>query len=263
MFQDLKNSTFKANEVFLRAVFVLRKHYFSIAGLCFLLFVTSNLSSYLAFTTQETLDFSFRVLLCLLFLTLFFGTQLVLIKRAILLARGIEHSYLKNYIPSTRQFISFLLGFVVYSLLLGIVYFVTSILTFPLVYMGASVDTVSYEVNPFLTGMFMLFVLMRITFFPYFIVDKEFNLFRSFRMSLALTRGNVMKIFLLVLALGTTYLLQVLSEYLSYFILAKIFSFINTFVVIPSVSIVMAMAYNDMMDEYSGEEDPKLLENII
>lgn len=263
MLQDLKNSTFKANDVFLRAVSVLRKHYFSIAGLCFLLFITSNLSSYLAFSLQDTLSFSVRALLCLLFLILFFGTQLVLIKRAIFLARGGQHSLLKNYIPTTKQFLSFLSGFVVYSVLLGVVYLLTSALTFPLVYMGISIETMSFEVNPFLTGLIMLFVLMRITFFPYFIVDKEFSLWRSFRMSLALTRGNVMKLFFLVLALGTTYLLQVSCEYFSYFILAKLFSFINTFVVIPSVSIVMAMAYNDMMDEYTGGDDPELLKNII
>lgn len=263
MLDYLKNSTFKANEVIQRAKAILKSHYFSIAGLCLLLFITSNSSSYLAFTLQDSQGYWLKILMCILFLTLFFGTQLVLIKRAILLANGVKHAEFMSYIPSTKQFISFLLGFVLYSFLVGVVYFVTSALTFPLVYLGVEMERLSLEINPFLTGLIMMFILLRITFYPYFIVDKQFTLFRACRSSVALTRGNVMKLLLIVLALGTAYMLQASCEYFGYFIMAKVFSFINTFVVIPSVSVVMAIAYTDMMNDYSGGEDPKLLENII
>jgi len=263
MLQYLKQSTFKANEVFMKAIGLLKSHYFSIAGLCFLLFITSSLSSYLAFTLAEASGGVVKGLLCFVFVTLFFGTQLVLIKRALLLARGVEHADLKDYIPSAKQFVNFLMGFILYSFLLGIVYLLSSLLSFPLLYLGADMETLSMEVNPFLTGLIMMFVLLRITFFPYFIVDKKYNLFRACRLSIALTKGNVLNLLLLLFVVGTAYMLQVSFEYLGYFIIAKIFSAINTFVIIPSVSLVMATAYHNMMKDYKGGDDPQLLKNII
>ncbi|GHE48784.1 hypothetical protein [Sphingobacterium griseoflavum] len=263
MLQYLKESTFKANDVVLRAFSLLRSHYFSMAGLCFLLFVTSNLSSYLALTLYDSRIYFVKVLLCMVFPILFFGTQLVLIKRSLLLARGIEHAAFTDYIPSAKQFFNFLLGLVCYSVLVGLFYLLTSVITFPFLYLGVEMETLSYEINPFLTGVIMLFVLTRITFFPYFIVDKEFHLFRSFKLSVALTRGNMFRLILLVLAMGMAYIMQVSFDYFGYFIIAKVFSFINTFVVIPSVSLVMAVAYHDMMKDYRGGDDPELLKNII
>ncbi|TYP93133.1 hypothetical protein BC792_11434 [Sphingobacterium allocomposti] len=263
MLQYLKESTFRANDVFLRAIMVLKHHYFSVAGLCFLLFVTSNLSSYLAFTLEDSNAYVFKGMLCFVFLTLFFGTQLVLIKRALLLARGVEHADFKDYIPTAKQFFNFLLGFVLYSFLVGIVYLLSSVVSFPLLYLGADVETISMEVNPFLTGLIMMIVLLRITFFPYFIVDKRYSLLRSCRLSVALTKGNVTSLLLLLLGIGLAYIFQVSFEYLGYFIIAKVFSAINTFVIIPLVSLVMAVAYHDMMKDYKGGDDPELLKNII
>lgn len=263
MLQYLKESTFKANDVVLRALSLLRNHYISIAGLCFLLFVTSNLSSYLALTLADSQIYAVKALFCFIFLTLFFGTQLVLIKRSLLLARGIEHAAFADYIPSTKQFLNFLMGFILYSFLIGLVYLLSSVITFPLLYLDVDMDTLSLEINPFLTGIIMLFVLIRITFFPYFIVDRKFHLFRSCRLSVALTRGNVTSLLFLFLVIGMAYILQASFEYFGYFIIAKIFSFINTFVIIPSVSLVMAVAYHDMMKDYTGGDDPELLKNII
>ena len=263
MLQYLKQCTFKANDVFLRAIGILKSHYFSIAGLCFLLFVTSNTSSYLAWNLQDYSSVVLNWFLCFLFMTVFFGTQLILIKRALLLAHGIEHADFKDYIPSTKQFLNFLLGFVFYSVLVGVVYLLTSIVSFPLLFLGIDMKTLCMEVNPFLTGLIMLFVLIRITFFPYFIADKNTNLFRACRLSIALTRGNVVSLLLLFLTIGLAYIFQLSFEYFEYFIAAKIFSFINTFFVIPSVSLVMAVAYQEMLKDYDGGDDPKLLKNII
>lgn len=263
MLPDLKQSTFKANDVFMKAIGILKGHYFSIAGLCLFLFITSSLSSYLAFTLADSSGRFVKGVMCFIFVTLFFGTQLVLIKRALLLARGVEHAALKDYVPSAKQFVNFLLGFILYSVLVGVVYLLSSLLSFPLLYLGVETETLSMEVNPFLTGLFMMFVLIRITFFPYFIVDKKYGLFRACRFSLALTKGNVVSLLLLMLVVGTVYILQASSEYLGYFIIAKVFSAINTFVIIPSVSLVMATAYHNMMRDYKGGDDPHLLKNII
>lgn len=263
MLQYLKQSTFKANDVFIRAIYILKNHYFSIAGLCFLLFITSSLSSYLAFTLADSNVGVLNGLFCFLFVTLFFGLQLILIKRALLLARGIEHAAFKDYIPSAKQFLNFLMGFILYSFLLGVVYMLSSLLSFPLLYLGADMETVSMEINPILTGIIMIFVLIRITFFPYFIVDKKYSLFRACRLSIALTKGNVINLLLLMLAVGMAYILQASFEYLGYFIVAKVFGAVNTFVIIPSVSVVMAVAYHNMMKDYKGGDNPQLLKNII
>ncbi|WDF67792.1 beta-carotene 15,15'-monooxygenase [Sphingobacterium oryzagri] len=263
MLQYLKESTFKANDVVLRALALLRTHYISIASLCFLLFVTSNSSSYLAMTLAESNSYIIKGLFCFIFVTLFFGTQLVLIKRSLLLARGIEHADFMDYIPSTKQFVNFLLGLVLYSFLVGVVYLLSSVISFPLLYLDVEMETLSMEINPFLTGVIMMFVLIRITFYPYFIVDRQVNLFRSFRLSLALTKGNTMRLLLLFLVMGMAYILQASCEYFGYFIMAKMFSIINTFVIIPSVSLVMAVAYHDMMKDYTGGDDPEFLKNII
>src|SRR3546814_8970851 len=58
---------------------LLKCHYFSIAGLCFLLFLTSNTSGILAFYFSEVNTF-LSIFMALLFVILYFGTQLTLFK---------------------------------------------------------------------------------------------------------------------------------------------------------------------------------------
>ncbi|NGM73961.1 hypothetical protein [Sphingobacterium sp. SGL-16] len=263
MLEFLKESTFRANDVFFRALNILKKHYISVAGLCFLLFVTNNLSTYLALYLSDLTGSGIRFVLLLVFVTLFFGLQLVLIKRAILLANNIEKTALRNYIPSTKQFIHFILGLLSYSFITGVVYLLCSIVCMPLLYMGIDMDTISYEINPLLTGIIMMFVLIRISFFPFFILENNFSFVRSIKLSIAFTRGNTTNLLILMALLASTYLGQMVFEYMDYSIFAKIMSAVNTFVIIPSVSLVLAVAYVGMIKEYKGSYDPELLKNII
>ena len=263
MLEFLKESTFRANDVFFRALNILKKHYISVAGLCFLLFVTNNLSTYLALYLSDLTGSGIRFVLLLVFVTLFFGLQLVLIKRAILLANNIEKTALRNYIPSTKQFIHFILGLLSYSFMTGVVYLLCSIVCMPLLYMGIDMDTISYEINPLLTAIIMMFVLIRISFFPFFILENNFSFVRSIKLSIAFTRGNTTNLLILMALLASTYLGQMFFEYMDYSIFAKIMSAVNTFVIIPSVSLVLAVAYVGMIKEYKGSYDPELLKNII
>ncbi len=263
MLEFLRESTFKANEVIFRALNILKKHYFSVAGLCFLLFVTSNLSTFLAGYLRDSASDFIKIPLLLLFVTLFFGLQLVLIKRAILLAQHIEHTPLKNYIPTVKQFFNFLSGLICYSILTGVVYMFCSVLVLPLLYLGVRMETISYEINPLLTGFVMMLLLIRISFFPFFILVNNFNIFRAARLSVAFTRGNVINLLVLMFVLASTYMLQLAFEYFEYSILATISSVLNTFIIIPSVSLVLAIAYMDMIREYKGSDDPELFKNII
>jgi hypothetical protein len=39
--------------------------------------------------------------------------------------------------------------------------------------------------------------------------------------------------------------------------------FINSFFVIPLSSVALAVAYRGMMSEYTGDQDPDVMDNII
>lgn len=262
MLEFLKESTFRAGDVISRALSILKNHYISIAGLCFMLFVTYNLSAFLAVYMAESPGF-IRNLMFLIFVTLYFSIQLALIKRAILLAQGVKHSHFTQYIPTVKQFINFIFGLVLYSLLIGVVYILCSVLALPLLYLNVPMEMISYEINPFLTGVVMMFILIRISFFPFFILVNNYNIFRACRNSVAFTKGNVINLLMLIFVLAFTHLLQITFEYFEYNVFAKISSVINTFIVIPLVSLVMAIAYIDMIREYKGSDDPELFKNII
>ena len=263
MLEFLKETTFKANDVFFRALNILKHHYISVAGLCFLLFITNNLSTFLASYLSDTTGDFVKILLLLFFVVLFFGLQLILIKRAILLAKKAEKVSIMYYVPSVKQFVNFLLGLILYSLITGIIYFVCSIICMPLLYMGVPMERILIEINPFMTGLVMMFILIRISFFPFFIVDHNYTLWRSCRLSVAFTKGNIANLFMLMCVLASAYVGQLAFEYLEYSIMAKMASLLNTFVIIPSVSLVLAIAYVDMIKEYKGSDDPHLLKNII
>lgn len=263
MLEFLKNTTFRANDVFFRALTILKKHYISVAGLCFLLFVTNTLSTYLALYLDDIADNFVKIILLLVFVSVFFGLQLVLIKRAVLLANNIEHAPLKTYLPSVKQFLNFILGLIIYSILLPAIYLICSLLCMPLLYIGVEMDTILWQLNPFLTGVVMMLILIRISFFPFFILEKGFNIFRAFKLSVAFTKGNVINLLVLMLFLAIAYIFQLTFEYLEYPILASISGILNTFIIIPAVSIVMAIAYVDMIKEYKGSDDPELFKYIL
>lgn len=263
MIQYLKESTFKANDVFIRAISTLKSHYFSIAGLCFLLFVTNNLSSFLAMFLKDSAASGVKVFLLLLFLTLFFSLQLVLIKRALNLVSYKKKLGFMGYIPTTRQFVSFIIGLLTAILISVLVACLVYVLCFPLLYIGVSMDVVMFEIHPIVTGLISIYLILRTMFFPFFILDKNFSVFKSYRFSLAVTKGNVFRLFLVLLLVSSTFLLQLGAEYLEYNILARIFSIINSFVIIPSVSLVLSIVYSDMMHEYKGNTEPAFLKSII
>ncbi|WP_185210435.1 MULTISPECIES: hypothetical protein [unclassified Sphingobacterium] len=238
------------------------RNYISIAGLCFLIFVTSNLSSFLAMYLDSS-NLIVKVLLLLLFVAIYFGLQLVLLKKAIFLAKDEKSHGLMDYLPTMSQFCYYILGLLLYSLIAFVVYIVMYVALFPLLYLGVNMNTVQTEIHPFLTGVIMLFVLIRTTFFPFFIVENGFNTFKSYRFSLAMTKGNVLRLLAIIFIIAFTHLLQLGTEYMGYSLVSKILSLINSFVIIPVVSVVMSIVYIDMIKAYKGSSDPSLMDNII
>lgn len=262
MLEFLKDITFKANDVILRAIDILMRNYISIAGLCFLLFITSNLSSFLAIYLDSS-NYFVKVVLLLLFVGLYFGLQLVLLKRAIFLAKEERSGGLKGYLPTPSQFLYYIVGLLFYSLISFCIYLLMYVLLFPLLFIGVEMRTIQSEIHPFLTGLLMLFVLIRTTFFPFFIIEDGFNTFKSYRFSLAMTKGNVFRLLAIVFIVAFTHLLQLGTEYLGYTLVSRILSIVNSFVIIPVVSVVMSIVYIDMMKAYKGDSNPSLIDNII
>ncbi|MGJ1205878.1 hypothetical protein [Sphingobacterium lactis] len=263
MLDFLKDITFKANDVVLRAIDILMRNYVSLAGLCFLLFITSNLSSFLALYLDST-NFFIKVLLLLVFVTIYFSLQLVLLKKAVHLAKEEKkHLGFLGYLPSLSQFIYYVLGLLLYSLIAFVVYLLMYVLLFPLLYLGFDMVTVQSEIHPFLTGVIMLFILIRTSFFPFFIIENGFNTLKSYRFSLAMTKGNVFRLLTIIFIVALAHILQVGTEYLGYSLVSRILSLINSFVVIPLVGVVMSIVYIDMMKAYKGGADPSVMDNIL
>ncbi len=262
MLQFLKESTFRANDVITRSISILSRHYISIAGLCLLLFLVSNLSTLLSIYFDGYANLV-KVGMLLLFVFLYFSLQLVLLKRAVHLVKEEPSIGLWKYLPSFWQFSQYIGGLIVYSILAGFVYLLMYVLCFPLLYLDIDMDTIRNEIHPLLTGFVMLIVVLRTIFYPFFIIEQQAGTFKAYKFSLALTRGNVFRLAIIVFAVAFTHLLMVSAEYFNYVLVAKIFSVINSFVMIPMVSIVMSVVYVDMMKSYAGSDDPSLIDNLI
>lgn len=262
MLDFLKDITFKANDVILRAIDILMRNYISIAGLCFLLFITSNLSSFLAIYLDAS-NYFVKVVLLLAFVGLYFGLQLVLLKKAIYLAKDEKGDSIKEYLPNPYQFFYYIIGLLFYSLIAFCIYLLMYALLFPLLFLGVEMRTIQSEIHPFLTGLVMLFVLIRTTFFPFFILEGGYNTFKAYRFSIAMTKGNVFRLLAIIFIVASTHLIQLGTEYLGYTLVTRVLSIVNSFVIIPVVSVVMSIVYMDMMKAYKGDSDPSVIDNII
>jgi len=106
MIQFLKESTFAVNEVFNRSWELLKKHYFSVAGLCFLLFVTSGLSNFLA-TTISDFNVVLSGFMAFFFMIMYFGLNLTLFKYILNLIDGNQDKKLIHCIPSSKELAHF------------------------------------------------------------------------------------------------------------------------------------------------------------
>jgi drug/metabolite transporter (DMT)-like permease len=104
---------------------------------------------------------------------------------------------------------------------------------------------------------------IRISFFPFFIIDKDAKSFDSVKLSLATTRGNFTKILLLLLVLGGFYFFYLFFSYLQWPIVAFIVNIISSFIVVPLSSVSLTIAYRQMVSDYKGNEHPDILHNIV
>lgn len=261
MIQFLKASTFAVNEVISRSWDLLKKHYFSVAGLCFLLFLTSNTSGILAFYFSDVNTF-LSVFMALLFVILYFGAQLTLFKYVLAVADKKEQIGLIDSIPSVRELRLFLTGMLSVAVLALLFYLIISVVAFPLVYAGIDIALMVY-IARMIAGVVIFTFLLRIAFFPFFIVEQQADAFRALRLSLALTRGNVTKLLLILAFFAILHLLYVYFNYAGYPMVSTALSLVNSFLVGPLSSVVVALAYRNMMANYRGGDNPEVMKHIL
>jgi hypothetical protein len=262
MIEFLKDSTFAVNDVLQTAWNILKKQYLSIAGLCFLLFITWNSSAFLA-AYLAGVNVALSLFMALIFILVYFTVQLTLFKYTLkLIDVGGEDTSIKNSLPSKKQLANFLIGTFYFFLCILFVYLLMAILVFPLIYTGLDFQLLIQVATSL--GIIAIFITwIRISFFPFFIIDMDAKPFRSIRFSLAITRGNFTRLLLL---LGTLALFHGMSFYLikqDYPILGALVSIISSFFIVPLSGVATAVAYRQMMGEYKGDQDPDIIHNII
>ncbi|WP_240183031.1 hypothetical protein [Pedobacter jeongneungensis] len=104
---------------------------------------------------------------------------------------------------------------------------------------------------------------LRISFFPFFIIDKNAAPFESIKLSLAITKGNFTKILLLLLVLGGGYLVYLLFNLLHWPFVAFVVNILSSFIIVPLSSVAITVAYRKISGEYKGDEHPDILHNIV
>lgn len=265
MIDFLKDSTFAVNDVIRLAWNTLKKQYLKILGLCLIMFLIFNLSGFFAYLLDD-FNFGIKVFMFLFFILAYFGFQLTLFRFVLRVLDESDHEvYVKDSIPTTRQIIKFLIATLYFAGCIFLVFIVIMVLFFPLYYFVNEnrrdlVLQVAYSMG--VLGIILTWI--RISFFPFFIIDRDSSPFKSIRFSLAITRGNFTKILLLLAFLAIFQLLSFFFVNVQVdFISAGIINLINSLLIIPLSSVALAVAYRRMMNEYEGDQDPDILDNII
>ncbi len=169
---------------------------------------------------------------------------------------------ISRFWPTKRHLGNFLIASL-YAILVSLFTFSAITVIFsPLVYIGINIAYLVNIVIP-IGVILTVIVIIRISFFSFFILDLDFSPFKSIRFSLAVTKGNFTKLLLL---LGITVIAQLISGYYQnkgYYFLTLAISMIYSFILIPLVSVATAVVYRQMMNEYKGYEDPDIIHNIV
>jgi hypothetical protein len=169
---------------------------------------------------------------------------------------------IKEFWPSKTQLGNFFIGLLYVFLVTVITFVAIAAILFPLVYLGIPMQSLVNVAVP-IGGLIALIVLIRISFFPFFIINLDANPFKSIRFSLAVTRGNFTRLLLLIGLTVISYLIGGYFQAYGYYFLSLTVSLVYFFIIIPLSSVAAAVAYKQMMDEYRGDADPDIIHNLI
>ncbi len=247
---------------------MLRDHYFSILGLFFVMFVVFNASGLLASYFSEDLSLGFRVCIPLLFILLYCGIQLTLFKYLIhVIDHDLDRESIFNTLPTPTEMLYFFIAliaiFVSCVLLAGITIAILTPLVILLIRTFGMPKEMAFNLGNGFGLLLSLAMLIRMSFYPFFILDKKEKPFRSIRLSFALTKGNFMKLLVFLFLYSIWSLLSLYFSYLGFVKIVTVLSFVNSFFVVPFTSVLVAVAYRKMTLHYKGDDDPGIMENII
>jgi len=271
----LRDSSFAVNEVIQKAWQLTRKHYFSIATLCFLMFITSNASGLMAFFLKDVSK-GLSSLFALVFVLLYFTINLSLFKYIFHLLDDEETEVtIVSTLPTRRQIIRFIMATLYFSFCIVI----AGIFLWPVLYVldpllrfmvnegwVSSFQAASQVIIAIAVAIALLFIFIiwiRISFFPFFIIDKNAAPFESIKLSLATTKGNFTKIVLLLLVLGGFYFLYLFFSFLQWPMVALFVNLLSSFIVVPLSSVALTVAYRKLINEYKGDAHPDIMHNLM
>lgn len=275
MINFLKESTFTVNEVIGKAWRVTYDNYFSLATLCFLIFITFTTSSLMAFFLKDV-NIALRILMVFLFIVLYCAINLSLFKYILhLLDKENEQITIVSTLPTRLQIIRFLIATFYFALCIvfvGILLYPVLFILDPMLRYAVKLGLVSnlaeagrvvtnVAVAIAIVAIFITFI--RISFFQFFIIDREAKPFQAIKYSLATTRGNFTKILLLLLVLGFFHLLSLVFNYLHWSVISLLVISLSSFIVVPLSSVALTIVYRKMMTAYDGTEEPDIIHNIV
>lgn len=291
MIDYLKESTFAVKDVVLQAWRVTKDNYFSIATLCFLIFITASTSTFMAFFMGE-LHVGIRIVMLLIFIMSYCVVELCMIKYIFRLLDD-ENADIKiiETLPTRKEIGRFLLG----TIYFGISIFFVGILLMPVLYIldlilkfavsqgvidgYGETGKIIVNIAVVIAMLSIFFTFIRIIFFPFFIIDKHSPPFESIKLSLATTKGNFIKLMIILLGLvivqavvfGFFYVVvmtgfRLINFFFDYDInqyISLIVVVFSSFVIVPFTTAFFAVAYRKIMSEYKGDEHPDIIHNIV
>lgn len=240
-----KASTFEIRKMFSSSLTVLKKHYLSIALLCVLMFLVSNLSGFLAGYIQSV-NSILSAFLAFCFILLYSVIGLSLFKVVLsILDREAKAGY-SGYLPTTRELLRYLAAvFLIFFISLLILASV-SLICLPFVYLGGKIGTVvglSIILSALLTFLFFL----RVAFYPFFILDREKTALQAIYQSYMITKGNVIKLFSVVIVFVFIHLLQAYASIRLNVYMSAMISVLNAFFVTPLYVVTVTVIYRQML----------------
>ena len=292
MIDYLKESTFAVKDVIMQAWRVTRDNYFSIATLCFLIFITASTSTFMAFFMGD-LNVGIRIIMLLIFVMSYCVVELCMIKYIFRLLDHESENDIKiiDTLPTRMEIGRFLVGtvyfgisiFFVVILLMPVLYILDLILKFAV--SQGLIDNFTFagqiivNIAVAIAMLSIFFTFIRIVFFPFFIIDKHSTPFESIKLSLATTKGNFIK---LLFILAGLVLVQAIVFWFFYIVVLTGFRLVNyffdydinqyvslivvvfsSFVIVPFTTAFFAVAYRKIMSEYKGDEHPDIIHNLV
>jgi len=291
MINYLKESSFAVKDVIMQAWKVTKENYFSIATLCFLIFLTASTSTFMAFFMGE-LNLGIRTVMLLIFVLSYCVVELCMIKYIFkLLDTENADIQIIDTLPTRTEIIKFLIAAVYF----GLSIFFVGILLMPVLYLldlglkllvnqgvisgYAQTGAIIVNVAVAIAVLSIFFTFVRIIFFPFFIIDKHSSPFESIKLSLATTKGNFIKLLMILLGLVVV---QAIVFGFFYIVILMAFKLVNqfwdydisqysslivvifsSFVIVPFTTAFFAVAYRKIMSEYKGDEHPDIIHNIM